>query len=248
MMSRLRFPATIVERFRLRTARWSPTGLRKAFDAFDDFWNGRSERLKGMQKSRLMDTFRGERDALVKDAEKRGISQEGAAQLSTIRSLMRWVDCPAAPPGPDAVPYLEKLLGEIDPDPDDLELEEREALLAAIHDLGGDAEVAALIWGSGPEPELLARYGAAVQRSMRRAGLTVAELAERSGLEPSEVVEFVYGTREARAEDTLRLASALGVTPDVFLRAMDDEVPPEPLSRDIGLNHDHPTDGDEVAG
>lgn len=151
-----------------RAAKWSPTGLRsrlkRVSDAFDNFWTVRSGgRLKEMQKFRLMDTFRGERDALVNDAEKRGISEEGAEQLSLIRSLMRWVDCPAAPPGPDAVPYLEKLLGEIDPDPDDSELDERAALLAAIHDLGGDAEAAALIWGSGPEPELLARYGAAVQ-------------------------------------------------------------------------------------
>lgn len=239
-----------------RTAKWLPAGLRRRLrkidDALSDSWNARSGRLREMQKFRLMDVFRGERDALVNDAEKRGISEEGAARLSLIRSLMRWVDCPAVPPGPDAVPFLEKLLADIDRDPDDLELAEREALLAAIHDLGGDDEAAALIWGPAPEPELLARYGAAVQRSMRRAGLTVSELAERSGLEPSEVVEFVYGTREARAEETLKLAAALGVSPEDLLSAMDEEAPPDPLSRNIGLNHDHPTDGDgdgaEVAG
>lgn len=235
-----------------RAARWLPTGLRKllrkAFDAFGDFWNARSGgRLRAMQRFRLMDTFRGERDALVNDAEKRGISEEGAERLSLIRSLMWWLDCPAIPPAPDAVPFLEKLLGNIDREPDERELDEREALLAAIHDLGGDDVAAALIWGPAPEPEPLARYGAAVQRSMRRAGLTVPELAERSGLEPSEVVEFIYGTREARAEETLRLAGALGVSPDILLSAMDDEAPPEPLSRNIGLNHDHPPDGGDWA-
>ena len=159
---------------------------------------------------------------------------------------MRWLDYPGLPPGPDAIPYLEKLLAEIDQDPEYLELAEREALLAAIHDLGGDDEAAALIWRPARQPDLLAGYGAAVQRLMRRAGLTIAELAARSGLKRSEVVEFIYGTREARAEETLRLAGALGASPDDLLSALEG-VPPEPLNRGIGLNQDHPTGGDEDA-
>jgi hypothetical protein len=216
------------------------TRLRRLHRACIDFLDNRDGRLTAMQRFRLMDVFRGERDALVEDAEERGISDEGAARLSLVRSVIRWLDR-EVPPGPDAVPFLERLLADIYPDPQDDELSDREELLAAIQDLGGDHEAAARIWRAPPDPEPLADYGLAVHREMRRAGLTVAELSALAELEPSLVVALIYGTEEARASETLRLAGALGVEPGEFVNAM--EVKPRGrLSSDIGLNRDHPSD------
>ena len=48
------------------------TRLRRLHRAYLDLLDARSGRLTPMQRFRLMGTFRGERDALVEDAEKKG--------------------------------------------------------------------------------------------------------------------------------------------------------------------------------
>jgi hypothetical protein len=112
--------------------------------------------------------------------------------------MIRWLERGELP-GPDAVPLLERMLGSIARDTDERELAEREALVAAIHDLGGDDRAAAEIWRKPAEdhPEALAAYGRALHGLMLAAGLTVARLAERADLEPSTVIAYVCGTEEA---------------------------------------------------
>lgn len=154
--------------------------------------------LDRRQRIFLLRDFREDLADQVDDAEHRGISEKGAARLTTSRSMIRWLERGELP-GPDAVPLLERMLGSIARDTDERELAEREALVAAIHDLGGDDRAAAEIWREPAEdhPEALAAYGRALHGLMLAAGLTVARLAERADLEPSTVIAYVCGTEEA---------------------------------------------------
>lgn len=164
------------------------------------------------QRLFLLRDFRGDLACQVDDAEHRGISERGAARLTTTRAMIRWLERGELP-GPDAVPLLEGMLASIARNTDRRELAEREALVAAIHDLGGDDRAAAGIWRESAEedPEALAAYGRALHGLMLAAGLTVAGLAGRADLEPSTVVACVCGTEEARFVETLWLLHALGV-------------------------------------
>jgi transcriptional regulator with XRE-family HTH domain len=197
---------------------------------------GRS--LDGGQRLSLLRDWRLELETEVEDAENHGIPDEGARRISLTRSLIRWLERGELP-GPDAIPFLEKQLAGIGRDPEDHELAERAALVAAIHELGGDDRAAAGIWREPAPPDVLAGYGRTLHRLMRRAGLTVAELADRADLEPSEVVAFLYGTEEARASETLKLAGALGVGPGVLLEGAKRGSRERP-GRDAGLNRDRP--------
>jgi transcriptional regulator with XRE-family HTH domain len=79
---------------------------------------------------------------------------------------------------------------------------------------------------------------------MRRAGLTVAEVADRAGLEPSSVVAYLRGTEEARISETLKLAGAVGVPPQALLDGMESGSCERP-GREGGLNRDS-AGGEEV--
>ena len=48
-------------------------------------------------------------------------------------------------------------------------------------------------------------------------GLTLDALAERAGMKHQNIVRFESGGREPNWQTVLRLAAALGVTPDAFL-------------------------------
>jgi hypothetical protein len=80
---------------------------------------------------------------------------------------------------------------------------------------------------------------------MRRAGLTVAELAERADLEPSEVVAFLYGTEQAKLGEIVGLARAVGVGAEVLLEGATSGASERP-GRDAGLNHDGPGGDEDV--
>jgi transcriptional regulator with XRE-family HTH domain len=180
--------------------------------------------LDRRQRLFLLRDFREDLACQVDDAEHRGISERGAARLTTTRSMIRWLERGELPGG-DAVPMLERMLGSIARDTDERELAEREALVAAIHDLGGDDRAAAAIWREPAEedPEALAAYGRALHGLMLASRLTVAELADRAGLEPSTVVAWICGTEEARFVDTLWLLDVLGVPPDDFAERVEGE-------------------------
>jgi transcriptional regulator with XRE-family HTH domain len=168
--------------------------------------------LDRTQRVFLLEGFRQDLADQVDDAEHRGITEKGAALLSLTRSLIRWLERDE-PPGPEAVPLLERFLGTIARNPDEHESAERGALVAAIHDLGGDDRAAAEVWRepAQDDPEALAAFGRTLHRLMGEADLTVAGLAHRAKVEPSAVVAFLCGTEEAKTSETLRLAGALGV-------------------------------------
>ena len=191
------------------------------------------------QRLFLLRDFRQDLADQVDDAEHRGISEKGAARLTTTRSMIRWLERGELP-GPDAVPLLERMLASIARYADERELGERKALVAAIHDLGGDDRAAAGIWREPAEedPAALAAYGRALHGLMLAAGLTVAELAEGADLEPSTVVAYLCGTEEARFVETLWLLDAIGVPPDEFVARVEEEHHGDPGERpgDRGLN------------
>ncbi|HEX4307169.1 MAG TPA: helix-turn-helix transcriptional regulator [Solirubrobacterales bacterium] len=170
--------------------------------------------LNRSQRQFLLGDFRTGLARQVEDAKARYISDQEARRLSLHRSLIRWLE-QGEFPGPEAIPYLERLLSEIPRNPTGSELAEHEALVAAIHDLGGDAGTAAEIWQE-PDPELTAGIGRNLSRLMDDAGLTVVELAQQSGLELDAVIAYVYGVEELRAEEILRLAAPLRVEPGSF--------------------------------
>lgn len=134
-------------------------------------------RLSFRQREFLLRDFRLELESAVEDAERHAISDEDANRVSLIRSLVRWLENGELP-GPAVIPYLERQLEGIHERPDPHEVTERRALIAAIHALGGNDRAAAGIWRK-PDPEFSRGLGRALHRHMRRAGLTVSDLAER---------------------------------------------------------------------
>jgi len=183
-----------------------------------------SRGLDRKQRLFLLRDFREDLACQADDAEHRGITETGAARLTTTRAMIRWLERGELP-GPDAVPLLERMLASISRNTDERELAEREALVAAIHDLGGDDRAAAGIWREPAEEdrEALAAYGRALHKLMLAAGLSVAELAASADLEPSTVVAYVCGTEEARFVETLWLLDVIGISPGEFSERVDGE-------------------------
>ena len=68
----------------------------------------------------------------------------------------------------------------------------------------------------GPPPERLA-FAANLQRARHAAGLTQAELAERSGVSQPHISQLESGTWEPRLTTIMALATALGVEPGALL-------------------------------
>jgi hypothetical protein len=172
-------------------------------------------RLNSGQRLFLLRDLRLELESDVEDAEHHAISDEEANRISLIRSLIRWLE-DGELTGPDVIPHLEKQLGGIHRRADPHEITERKALVAAIYELGGNGRAAAGIYRKA-DPDFLRGFGWTLHRHMRRAGLTVAELAERTKLEPSEVVAYLYGTEEPKLGELVRLAAAVGIAVDVLV-------------------------------
>ena len=101
--------------------------------------------LNASRRRLLLEAFTSELARQVEVAKERHLSDRAARRLSLHRSLIRWLE-QGEPPGPDAIPFLEGLLSEIPRNPSGPDLAEHEALVAAVHDLGGDAGAAAEIW------------------------------------------------------------------------------------------------------
>jgi hypothetical protein len=217
------------------------TRVRESFsDVLARLWGGR--RLSSRQRDFLLRDFRLELDSAVEDAERHAVSDDDADRISLIRSLIRWLENGELP-GPEVIPHLEEQLGGIHRRADPHEITERTALLAAIYELGGNGRAAAGIYRKA-DPDHRRGFGRTLHRHMRRAGLTVAELADRAKLEPSEVVAYLYGTEEPRIEEILKLAGAVGVASDVLMEGPASGVSERP-GREVGLNQDR-TGGDDA--
>jgi hypothetical protein len=104
------------------------------------------------------------------------------------------------------------------------ELFRRGACLAAIGELGGDVEAASRIWRPSTDPgdpagrgKALARQGRKLRSLMWERGMSIGELADRSGIDDLVLlISFLFGLEEMRFEEAMRLAGALRVSPARF--------------------------------
>lgn len=60
-------------------------------------------------------------------------------------------------------------------------------------------------------------FGARLREARERQGLSQAELADRSGMQPSAIAHFEANRRKPSFENVRRLAKALSVTADYLL-------------------------------
>jgi transcriptional regulator with XRE-family HTH domain len=66
----------------------------------------------------------------------------------------------------------------------------------------------------------------------RQAGLSQAQLAQKSGLSVDAIRDYEYGRREPSLKNGFRLAQALGTDCRAFAAAMEPDPPPAPASGD----------------
>ena len=67
--------------------------------------------------------------------------------------------------------------------------------------------------------EVVARFPGRLRELRERASLSQTELAKRSGVPQSTVAAYEVGRNAPTWERVVRLAGALGVSPDAFLAA-----------------------------
>lgn len=170
-------------------------------------------RLGRAQRAWLLQDIREDLEAMVDDAENRGLTGRGADEMLVVRALVDWLEG-GDPPGAEAIGYLERQVEAIGRDPDDEELVRRDAYLAAIGDLGGDEEVAGELRGEDTDDQmrpLLDLQGRRLRGRMEELGLTTGELARRSGIDAVTLVALLSGQEEMRARQWIDLSEALEV-------------------------------------
>jgi hypothetical protein len=151
--------------------------------------------------------------AMIDDAENRGVTEQGAREMLVIHALVGWLEG-GDPPAVEAIRYLERVVKTIPGSPDEGELAKRSAYLSAIGELGGDAEMTGEPWRDGVDERtrpLLDFQGRKLRRRIEELGLTIGELAKRSGIETVALVAILFGQDEMRVMQWLDLSVALEV-------------------------------------
>lgn len=180
---------------------------------------GEAPRMDTAQRSWLLNDFREDLDCQIEDAEERGITERGAGELVATRAMVQWLEVGDFPPA-EAIGLLEKAVARIPRLPSRKERWRREAYLAAVGELGGDAEAAAKLWPDGVDERarvLLDFQGRKLRGRMEELGLTIGELAEGSGIDTVTLVAILFGQEEMKAVEWLDLSRALGVPLDWML-------------------------------
>jgi transcriptional regulator with XRE-family HTH domain len=170
-------------------------------------------RLGQAQRVWLLDDVREDLAAMVDDAENRGITEPAMSEMLVIRTLVDWLEG-GEPPGADAIGYLERSVRAIPHDPGEGELARRGTYLSAIGQLGGGDEAAGELWRDGVDDRtrsLLDLQGRKLRGRMEELGLTVGELARRSGIDKVTLVAILSGQEEMRATHWRDLSEALDV-------------------------------------
>lgn len=88
----------------------------------------------------------------------------------------------------------------------------------------------------GRDPRAAAQFGANLRRWRLSRELTQERLAFRSGVGTGQISRMERGVREPLVGTAVRLADALGVTPDALLRDISDSLLSVNLSNEEGLN------------
>jgi hypothetical protein len=188
--------------------------VRVALRRLDD-----TPRLNPGQRAWLLEDVSEDLEAMVDDAENRGVTEKAAREMLVIRSLVLWLEGDGAPPEGEAIGYLERAVAAIPRNPGKDELAFRKTYLAAIGELGRDEEAASRMWRepSGDPEEarrLLDLQGWRIRGLMEERGLTVGELAGRTGIDTVTLVSILFGLEEMRASEWKGLSEALGVSPE----------------------------------
>jgi transcriptional regulator with XRE-family HTH domain len=161
----------------------------------------------------LLQDIREDLAAMVDDAENRGLTGRGAEEMHVIRPLVDWLEG-GEPPGAEAIGYLERSVEAVPRTPGEGELARRNVYLAAIGDLGGDEEAAGELGREDVDERtrpLLDLQGRNLRGRMEELGLTIGELARRSGIDKVTLVAILSGQEEMRATHWLDLSDALDV-------------------------------------
>ena len=162
-------------------------------------------------------------DAMVDDAENRRVREPAAREMPVARALIAWL-AGGEPPGAEAIEYLERAVRSIPRRAEEDELARRDAYLAAIAELGGDAEAASRLWWEPPTDgqyrALLDFQGRRVRALAEERGLTIGALARRSGIDTVTLVALAFGLEEMGATEWMRLSEALGVPFDSLFEGL----------------------------
>jgi hypothetical protein len=190
-----------------RLAEW--IGLRAAPHRLDG-----SRRLSPAQRAWLLEDIREDLEAMVDDAENRGVTARTAAEMLVVRALVGWLEG-GEQPGAEAIGYLQRAVKAILRNPDEDELARRTSYLAAIGDLGGNEESASGLWRDGVDERtrpLLDLQGRKLRGRMKELGLTTGELTRRSRIDAVMLVAILSGQEEMTAGHWRDLSEALGVS------------------------------------
>jgi hypothetical protein len=179
-------------------------------------------RLGPTQRAWLLKDIGEDLAAMIDDAENRGVTERGAKEMLVIRALVGWLEG-GAPPGAEAIGYLERAVKAIPRDPDEDELALRTTYLGAIGELGGDEESAAGLWREPYDERtrlLLDFQGRKLRGRMEELGLTIAELAGKSEIDPVRLVAVLSGQEEMRGFEWTGLSEALDVPLDWMIEGI----------------------------
>jgi hypothetical protein len=172
--------------------------------------------LDAAQRSWLLQDLREDLDCQVEDAEERGITERGARELVSTHAIVEWLDVGDFPP-PAGIELLEEAVARTPRRPGRQERWRRDAYLAAIGELGGDEEAAAKLWRDGvdePTRVLLDFQGRKLRGRMEELGLTIGDLAERTGIDTVRLVAVLFGQQEMGSIEWTGLSEALDVPLD----------------------------------
>jgi hypothetical protein len=219
---------------------------------------GDAPRLDSEQRSWLLQDFREDLDDQIEDAEERGITERGARELVATRALVEWLELGDFPPAA-GIELLEKGVAQTPRHPSRKDRWRRDVYLAAIGELGGDEEAAAKLWRDGVDEqtrELLDFQGRKLRGRMEELGLTIGDLAERTGIDTVRLVAVLFGQEEMGSIEWTGLSEALDVplvwmldgVPLVARRSRErhglcELGPAEGKSADAATLPDHPSDG-----
>ncbi len=172
--------------------------------------------LDSAQRSWLLQDFREDLDCQIEDAEERGITERGARELVSTRAIVEWLDVGDFPP-PAGIELLEKAVARTPRRPSRQDRWRRDAYLAAIGELGGDEEAATRLWRDGVDEqtrELPDFQGRKLRGRMEELGLTIGDLAERTGIDTVRLVAVLFGQEEMGSIEWAGLSEALDVPLD----------------------------------